>query len=127
MNVIVINPMPPFFSGDGPDFPDHSIVSIDDEQCRAILVRLGLSNRWSKNVDFDGPEVQAMIYSSHPTHHLCFVRWYKTGDDGYVMCGFPKSKFSQTEAAENICLFCEKVGAGDGYALVDADKPAEAN
>ncbi len=94
---------PPFFTGDGPDFPRHDLISMDDAQIMAIMVRMGENSLsgpvpWEKYGPGTRQPIRIVIRSEHATHWLMFMRFEggaNPADNGYVLHGFLKG--AQTE------------------------------
>lgn len=115
MNLFFIGAPPaPYFTGTGPDFPDHELSSMDDAQCKAIMLRFGVT----EFLDCDRPasgelpngcaDITGYLYKDHPTHWFLFIRFDHSAnpdDNGFALEGYPKNKFSNDEFALKVQEF----------------------
>lgn len=102
-------PVPPFFTGSGPVFPDHDLISMDDEQIKGIMLTIGATHLLA---DLPKPAPGAILGSAlghvignHPTHWFFLERyqwWPNPSDNGFTLQGYPKSKYSHQQLMAKI-------------------------
>lgn len=90
------DPPPPFFRGTGPVFPNQDLVSMDDEQIKAILLNLDIHTLFEE-LKMSVPYFRAATDDRHPTHRFLIVRWTgnkRDRDNGYMLYGWRRSHHS---------------------------------
>jgi hypothetical protein len=80
----------------------HIPFSFDnDEECKMLLLELGLSNRLSQNpVGFGNSPAQTVTHLNHPTHWIhamLFLGKTRPEDNGYMIVCFPKSEMTMLQ------------------------------
>lgn len=116
------SPPEPFFTGTSPDFPAHNLISMDDEQSKEIMLKLGITELFA-----DSPEplpgmvpppgradVRVYVFKEHPTHYFLCVRWESApnpADNGYAVYGYLKTKHTHAEFVELTLQFCRMFDA----------------
>ncbi|ACB75873.1 hypothetical protein [Opitutus terrae] len=93
-------------------FPDEELISFDDTEVKKVLVELGVIHNFSLPPD---PRSTVFTYGvdDHPTHWLlfaCFRGFKQKSDNGYMMFGWRKKKFTRKQAEGYAQEFVRKHG-----------------
>jgi len=100
---------PPLFKGTGPNFPDQDLFSLDDEQVKAVVLKLGYAALLS-------PTKETFLMATddrHPTHRFIFVRYANfpnPSDNGFMMMGYRRSRHSFEQVKQYAHDLLEKNG-----------------
>lgn len=96
----------PFFKGTGPNFPDHDLESLDDEQVKGVMLQVGATELLTDSPPHWGPspkgeaDIRGLVFKKHPTHYFLFIRWEHStnpGDNGFALWGLARSKHSNAD------------------------------
>jgi len=91
--------------------PDEVLEITNDQECKAILLNLGIINDFTRS---DGPNMSVVTTSGHPTHWVMGVCW--TGypeDNGYCILFLPKKFFNWASMMEYVNDFTRDQGGTD--------------
>lgn len=102
---------PPFFRGTGPVFPDQELVSWDDEQVKAILLKMDIHALFTPPISTK-QNLVTVTDDRHPTHRFVFARWMgqkKERDNGYMMMGYRRSHYSEADFIKAAKEFVETI------------------
>ena len=88
----------------GDTAPEEALIWItDDRDARSFLVGCGLLAALEKVAATHG--VIAAIKRDHPTHWVLGIKHVgneRAEDNGFIVCGWPKSKFNETVVAAQL-------------------------
>lgn len=103
---------PPFFNGGGPEFPDQELRSLDDDQVKTIMTRLGITEFFQNTPELTptpvgAADVRGYIHKTHPTHWFFFIRWEHAPieiDNGFALHGWRKSRYTREQFRDEVML-----------------------
>ena len=93
--------------------PNEIVEISDDTDAKALLVQLGVINKFPESPNLSEPWAARVGYADHPTHWIMatlFTGFPNAIDNGYVIYCLPKSQFALPDAnqwlrANNQSLF----------------------
>jgi hypothetical protein len=96
------------------DNPNTPFSFDNDEECKILLVELGLGNRFSTNPQNLGPNpIQTITHLNHATHWIhavLFLGHAVAENNGYLILCFPKSRMSMIQFTAAIDQFMKNKG-----------------